>query len=966
MIHPITAHKPEIQSDPLTKSQFLSSVFLSRRGCGAGVAITFWVFFLFALPTGAWGTTSPVTIACDANFMPYTMLNSDGEPAGMLIDIWRLWGEKTGTPVIFRFSDWKGTLKDIKTGKADIHSGLFRNTVRKKYMAFSHTLYESSISVFQPVGQSPVIRLSDLAGHGVGVYRGSDAADYMRLNYPEVTLSEYTEPQELIRAALNGEIVAVADESLGFLTVLGRLGRAGEFRQIDPPLYKKKMMAAVAKDRPELLAGVAAGFETISQSEFAEIESRWIPTPEARYFRSGSLALRCTPEEKRWLRGHPKIRVGVDPSFPPFEFINDQGMYSGIASDYLNLLGTRLGFEPQLVSGESWSDVISMGHDGTVDLIACAADTPVRRNYMDFTRAYLTFPVVIITHAKTAYIGGMLDLKGKQLAVTRDYAAHEFLKIYHPDVLILPMNDPLEGLQAVATGKAYAFVGNLATTTYLISRHGLFNLKVAASTPYTYKLSFAVPRDSPELVSLLNKGLDTISPEEISRISKKWLAMRFEHGINRTVALKLAFQVGGAAVLFMIVIFLWNRQLRFREERFRGLTENGMDITQAISPDGVIVYQSPSHAALLGYAENALRGTSVSDLIHPKDRPGWGTARAALLSDTRRITITQRLRHKDGHYRFFESNCINMTANKALKAIVINARDVTDRILAEEQLQAAQADLENRVRSRTHELMVINTQLEREIDDHKQAKKQIMAYQNSLRSLASELALTEERERRRIAVDLHDRVSQALALCRIKLGLLQPYVTNAAAQGYLAEAVTLCDTSLADTRTLTFELSPSSLYELGLEAALDELTEATQEDYKITTEFNDDGRTKPLAKDVTVTLYRATGELVMNVIKHANATHLSVSVGREGQTLRVVVRDDGSGFDPSLAASDSGQQKSFGLLSIRERLGLLGGRMDIDSERGEGTAVTLTAPLDTDTLKTAGDDDDAVNPDAGR
>jgi PAS domain S-box-containing protein len=890
---------------------------------------------------------APLTIACDANFMPYTMLNSESQPAGLLIDIWRLWSEKTGIPVHFSFSDWNGSIGDIKSGRADIHSGLFSNPNRREFMDFSDPLYGSSNSVFQPVSQSIITHLSDLAEKCIGVIKGSDAADYLRSHIPNITILEYEKPEDVIRAALNGEIEAVADETLGFLTVLGRLGRAGEFRRIDPPLLEKKIMAAVAKGRSELLVRIDAGFDAISYRELIEIESRWIHVPEARYFRSHKLASQITPAQRRWLREHRVIRVGVDPAAAPFEFMDDSGNYGGIASEYLTLLGDRLGIKFRLSPGKSWSDVIDMGRAGKVDLIACAANTAAQREFLTFTRAYMTFPVVIITHIDTSYIGGILDLSQKTVAVARDYAAHEFIREQHPEVTIMPMDHPLEGLQAVSSGQAFAFVENLATATYLISRHGLFNLKVAASTPYTYRLSFAVPKDRPELADLLNKGLETISPVQVNSISKKWLSLRLEHGINKDVVVKLIFQISGTALIFLMAVFVWNRQIRRREERFRGLTENGMDITQAIAPSGHILYQSPSHAALLGYEENKLVGTSVNNLIHHEDRPVWKTTLTALLSDHQRVTITQRLRHKDGHYRFFESNCINMTANKALGAIVINARDVTDRMLAEKALQAAHAELEDRVLARTAELMTINTQLSQEIEDHKRAKKQILAYQDALRSLASELALTEERERRRIAVDLHDRVSQALALCQIKLGMLQSHIDGATAQTFLNEAIELCTTSLADTRTLTFEISPPSLYELGLEAALDELAEATQEDYGIRTEFGDDGRLKPLAKDVTVTLYRATNELVMNVIKHANADQLCISVGRRQDQIRVVVRDDGVGFDPHPNETESYQTKSFGLLSIRERLGALRGWMEIDSAAGKGTRVTLMAPIDT-------------------
>jgi PAS domain S-box-containing protein len=370
-----------------------------------------------------------------------------------------------------------------------------------------------------------------------------------------------------------------------------------------------------------------------------------------------------------------------------------------------------------------------------------------------------------------------------------------------------------------------------------------------------------------------------------------------------------------------------------------------MDITQAFAQEGTIVYQSPSHGPLLGYHDKELLGRSVYDLFHEEDLPKWQSTLDAVLRSQNVQRLVHRLRHKNGHYLYFESNVVDMTRNKSLRAIVISARDVTDRMKAEEALKKAHTELERRVEERTAELTDINKQLHREIEAHQVAKQQILTYQDLQRSLSSELALAEERERRRIAVDLHDRVSQALALCQMKLGILQKRALDPEANKTLAEALKLCLTAMADTRTLTFEISPPELYELGLEAALDELTEVTGRDHAIASEFVDDEEPKPLSLEVQVTLYRAVRELIINVVKHAQASRIKVAVRREDRSIRVEVSDDGIGFDASKVYFYGTRPKSFGLLSIHERIRLLGGSMEIDSSVGSGTTVRLTAPL---------------------
>ena len=889
-----------------------------------------------------------LVIACDRDFPPYTMLNFEGAPAGMFIDIWRLWAAKTRQKIKFRFTNWGDTIVALKNGEVDIHSGLFKNEERSAFMDFSLSFYESTSAIFYPAKYGKILSLEDLNGQKVGAILGGETSNYLRKHAPGLKVITFREPKEMIKAALGGEIRACADEAYGFQTFLRHLGRASDFRRLDKRLYSKKFSAAVKKGRNGLIDKINAGFRAISNEEFIEIESSWIPFPEARYFKSSTGLIKFTVAEKAWLRAHKRIRIGVDPDFPPFEFIGKDESYLGIASEYVRLLGIRLGLQMEVTHGLSWSEVVAKGKAREIDLYPCVGATPERETYMTFTKAYLRYPMVILTQTKTPFIGGLPVLRGKKVAVVRDYISYDYLQRNHPDIEIHLVDSPKRGLAAVSSGAAYAFVGNLATATYLISKHGFLNLKVAASTPYHYDLSFAVRSDWPELISLIIKGLDTITAQERGDIYQKWLTLRFEHEVKTARLWRIALKIGGLATIIIVVVFLWNMQIQRREKRFRGLTEHGMDITQAFTEKGTIVYQSPSHAHLLGYDDNELLGRSVYDLFHKQDLPEWRRTLDALMRDEGVQSFIHRLRHKNGQYRYFETNCINMIANKALKALVINARDVTDRKQAENALQKAHVELEQRVRDRTAELTAINKKLNSEIEEHKQSKSRIIEYQESLRSLTSELSLAEERERRNIAVDLHDHVCQTLAICQIKLGTLQKETAFNKSPGLLNEAIRLCQSAIADTRSLIFEISPPALYELGLEAALDELIELMQKDYTITAIFEDDGEPKSLVQEVQVTLYRAVRELLMNVIKHAQARCVKVTVRRKGHNLRIEVVDDGVGFDTSKLFFNSIQNKSFGLLNIRERLELLGGQMEIQSEAGRGTTAILTAPLESD------------------
>jgi len=231
-----------------------------------------------------------------------------------------------------------------------------------------------------------------------------------------------------------------------------------------------------------------------------------------------------------------------------------------------------------------------------------------------------------------------------------------------------------------------------------------------------------------------------------------------------------------------------------------------------------------------------------------------------------------------------------------------------------------------------------------DITERKRAEEKVLEYQRQLRSLASELTLTEERERRRLAAELHDHVGQTLALARIKLGTLHESVTGELHE-QVDDLLTLQERIIQDVRSLTFELSPPVLYELGFAPAVEWLVDRMREEHGIETQYEDDGLSKPLGDDIRVILFQGVRELLVNVAKHARATRVKVSIEHEGENLHVRVEDNGIGLDLTRDVSGQGAGDGFGHFSIRERLRHVGGRLEMHSQPGRGTTATLTVPL---------------------
>lgn len=223
--------------------------------------------------------------------------------------------------------------------------------------------------------------------------------------------------------------------------------------------------------------------------------------------------------------------------------------------------------------------------------------------------------------------------------------------------------------------------------------------------------------------------------------------------------------------------------------------------------------------------------------------------------------------------------------------------------------------------------------------------------EESLRSVVSEMSLMEsrieERERHLIAADLHDFVGQNLAVLLFKLAVLRKTLSSPEVIGQLEEIREIIGRTIQYTRSLTVELSPPILSEIGLEAAIESLAEEIQKTYGMRITIANDGQPKQADDEIRYLLFRIVRELLMNVVRHAKASEVKICLARNDDIMHIAVEDNGIGFNVEKGAvRDCG----FGLFTIRERLKRLGGYFEIDSRSGSGTKVILSVPLKSKTI----------------
>jgi len=233
--------------------------------------------------------------------------------------------------------------------------------------------------------------------------------------------------------------------------------------------------------------------------------------------------------------------------------------------------------------------------------------------------------------------------------------------------------------------------------------------------------------------------------------------------------------------------------------------------------------------------------------------------------------------------------------------------------------------------------------------ERKLAERRLLAYQWQLKSLASELALVDEKGKHRVAVQMRERSAQSLIASKMKLETLSKSMSSEEFRKIVDEVCHLLSATTRDLQSLSLEINSPALYELGFEEGVACLVEE-QIDSKsaIKSKFEDDGQVKPLSDDVKILLFRSVKDLLSNVIKHSHAQNVKVSIRKLGNQIKVRIEDDGVGFSPSKIAQRKGKQQGSGHFSIGVRLRELGGYLEIDSKPKQGCSVTMTAPLISD------------------
>jgi PAS domain S-box-containing protein len=380
--------------------------------------------------------------------------------------------------------------------------------------------------------------------------------------------------------------------------------------------------------------------------------------------------------------------------------------------------------------------------------------------------------------------------------------------------------------------------------------------------------------------------------------------------------------------------------------RLAAIVDSSDDAIVSKTLEGVITSWNRGAESLFGYTAAEAVGQHIS-LIIPEDRRTEEDDVLARLRRGERIDHFETVRRaKDGRHVHVS---LTVSPVRNAQGAVIGAskvaRDITERILAEEALRRAHEELEERVRERTAELSSANQTLRVEVAERERAEQERI-------QLLTRLVLAQEDERRRIARDLHDQLGQQLTALRLTLEMLKAQSVERTELRVQVETLEALALQLdQDVAFRVWELRPTVLEDLGLHAALTTYVRNWSKHFGIRAQLHTGRSTdERLTSDVQTMIYRLAQEALNNVAKHARADHVDVVLERNSEYLSLIIEDNGVGFEVSKAET-VGQR--LGLIGMRERAALVGADLQIESTQGRGTAVIVRVPAVVPAIKSA-------------
>jgi diguanylate cyclase (GGDEF)-like protein len=548
------------------------------------------IYFLILLLLSTKIYSKPLSIVTIDDNPPLSFTLPDKTLTGLYVEFWQLWAKHNHQEINIYVESYEKALIDVRFNGA-IHSGLFSHEKNREWASYSLPIHSIETGVLLSRKYNKLTQLKDLSTIKVAVEADSIQARLLKKEYESFDLLYYTDPEPVINKLLLNEIDALVAEVPFIKSHLSKLELNGVLVLSDERLLNSQIHAVVAKGNQELLDTINKGILNIPLLEIIELELKWLPNLTPFFSKDDQISF-LTNAENTWLKNHKNFSLGIDTSWYPYDFIDDNGKFSGIAADYISYLNDTLAINFNPEYKRKWTEAFELFKQGKIDIMSGVIATENRKKTIDFTQTYFKAPTVIVTKKNGIYVGDIKDLNGKKLGLVKGFAIVELIKNDYPDIKIELVNSIVEGLENLQNGKIDAYLGTLAVVNYEIDKHGFDDIKIASFAPYNFEISMAVRKGLEPLLSILNKSFDQMSEKQKTSIANDWLAIHIARGTDLKTILKWTLPILIILILVIIVITRFNNKLQIQIKQRKKAQQELLHIASHDSLTGLSNWRS--------------------------------------------------------------------------------------------------------------------------------------------------------------------------------------------------------------------------------------------------------------------------------------------------------------------------------------------------------------------------------------
>lgn len=510
--------------------------------------------------------TSGVIIAMQNGVEPYVDIGTDGLPHGMLVDLWKLWSEKTGINVDFVAGDMNSSIDDVKRGVADVHIGYPESKDMRTGLKQAWHIISVKSRFFS--ANLSINNIEDIAMR-IGVFPTAPYISEMKKAFPKAQLRFYDSLDSMVKAAQNKEISGFVSSAAMASHYLLANKLWAEFRQYTDIEFSTDMYVLTRIDDSGLADRIQAGFNLISVEEQMQIERKWLINPDDRFFANSAHNIKLTTQQKQYISSLGAIKMGYLKNWAPMEFQGRNGEFLGINADIKNLLVKQLNLTIIPVPYDDFRQMIDDLIKGDIHLVASMAKTPERASKLAFSLVYWPSPWAIVTSLTQPPIFNISQVTGKRLAVVEGYQIVDQLRQQYPGITLVFVADTKQGMAAVLNGSADMFIEQVASLATTLKSGQYPSLKMSLLAELTEQHShIGLFPGVKNLVPLIDRVLATIDETEQQNMYQKWVSLDLNSDtVQYQPWFKYLVIVLSIVTLVAIVILVSSRRLNIEIQK---------------------------------------------------------------------------------------------------------------------------------------------------------------------------------------------------------------------------------------------------------------------------------------------------------------------------------------------------------------------------------------------------------------